>query len=91
MHRSEEAVPTQPSAREYGTLLAFLKQTQSDEYKFSRLPAPNIGQIVDRGVDFPASVQKELDHYGSGMWHFRDQPENKTTRAVNRYTGELRE
>lgn len=55
------------------------------------LPPPAIGQIVDRGMDFPASVQRELDHYGSDMWHFRDQPNNKTTRAVNRYTGELRD
>ncbi|CAE6419714.1 unnamed protein product [Rhizoctonia solani] len=55
------------------------------------LPPSEIGQIVDRGIDFPATVQDELDHYGSDMWHFRDQSENKTTRAVNRYTGELRD
>ncbi|KDN37784.1 hypothetical protein RSAG8_09939, partial [Rhizoctonia solani AG-8 WAC10335] len=55
------------------------------------LPASEVGQIVDRGVDFPTSVQQELDHYGSEMWYFRDQPENKTTRAVNRYTGKLRD
>ncbi|KAF8708180.1 pfkB family carbohydrate kinase, partial [Rhizoctonia solani] len=55
------------------------------------LPASEIGQIVDRGFDFPAAVQRELDHYGPDMWHFRDQSENKTTRAVNRYTGELRD
>ncbi|EUC65397.1 PfkB family carbohydrate kinase [Rhizoctonia solani AG-3 Rhs1AP] len=55
------------------------------------LPASEVGQIVDRGVDFPASVQEELDHYGLEMWHFRDQTKNKTTRAVNRYTGGLRD
>ncbi|KAJ1311012.1 hypothetical protein OPQ81_009518 [Rhizoctonia solani] len=55
------------------------------------LPASEIGQIVDRGADFPASVQHELKHYGSDMWYFRDQPENRTTRAVNRYTRELRD
>ncbi|CAE6424154.1 putative protein C16C9,01c [Rhizoctonia solani AG-1 IB] len=55
------------------------------------LPASEIGQIVDRGSDFPATVQRQLDHYGPEMWHFREQPENKTTRAVNRYTGELRD
>ncbi|CAE6526876.1 unnamed protein product [Rhizoctonia solani] len=55
------------------------------------LPASEVGQVVDRGDDFPASVQKELDNYGSEMWYFRDQPNNKTTRAVNRYTGELRD
>ncbi|KAH7344550.1 Ribokinase-like protein [Rhizoctonia solani] len=55
------------------------------------LPVPQVGQVVDRGADFPAEVQKQLNHYGSEMWHFRDQPENKTTRAVNRYTGEARD
>ncbi|CAE7168703.1 unnamed protein product [Rhizoctonia solani] len=55
------------------------------------LPASEVGQLVDRGIDFPASIQEELDHYGSEMWHYRDQPDNKTTRAVNRYTGELRD
>ncbi|CAE6539385.1 unnamed protein product [Rhizoctonia solani] len=55
------------------------------------LPASEVGQIVDRGVDFPFSVRRQLDHYGSEMWHFRDQPENKTTRAINRYTGDLRD
>jgi hypothetical protein len=65
--------------------------SESHGYKSTRLPASAVGQIVDRGIDFPASVQQELDHYGTEMWHFRDQPNNKTTRAVNRYTGELRE
>ncbi|KAF8742078.1 pfkB family carbohydrate kinase, partial [Rhizoctonia solani] len=55
------------------------------------LPASKIGQIVDRGFDFPPTVQQELNHYGLDMWHFRDQPNNKTTRAVNRYTGDTRE
>ncbi|CEL58137.1 putative protein C16C9,01c OS=Schizosaccharomyces pombe (strain 972 / ATCC 24843) GN=SPAC16C9.01c PE=4 SV=1 [Rhizoctonia solani AG-1 IB] len=55
------------------------------------LPASEIGQIVDRGFDFPISVQQELDHYGPDMWHFRDQPDSKTTRAVNRYIGETRD
>ncbi|ELU43167.1 PfkB domain-containing protein [Rhizoctonia solani AG-1 IA] len=31
------------------------------------LPASEIGQIVDRGFDFPAAVQRELDHYGPDM------------------------
>ncbi|KAG8747917.1 hypothetical protein FRC10_010536 [Ceratobasidium sp. 414] len=47
--------------------------------------------FVDRGADFPAWVQQELDHYGSDMSHFRDQTIAQTTRAVNRYHGELRE
>ncbi|QRV91255.1 PfkB family carbohydrate kinase [Ceratobasidium sp. AG-Ba] len=55
------------------------------------LPASDVGQLVDRGTDFPAWVQQELDHYGSDMWHFRDQASTQTTRAVNRYRGELRD
>jgi hypothetical protein len=50
-----------------------------------------VGQVVDRGTDFPTWVQQELDHYGSDMWHFRDQAAVQTTRAVNRYLGEFRE
>ncbi|KAG8795133.1 hypothetical protein FRC12_017635 [Ceratobasidium sp. 428] len=55
------------------------------------LPASAIGQLVDRGADFPAWVQQELDHYGSDMWHFRDQATVQTTRAVNRYHGDNRD
>ncbi|EJD53853.1 Ribokinase-like protein [Auricularia subglabra TFB-10046 SS5] len=52
----------------------------------------NIGQIVDRGHDFPAAIQEALDDYGGEqMFVFRDAPERATTRAVNRYTGELRD
>ncbi|KAH7344562.1 Ribokinase-like protein [Rhizoctonia solani] len=54
------------------------------------LPAAEVGTIVDRGVDFPASIQQQLDHYGSDMWHFRDRLESKTASAVNRYAGGLR-
>lgn len=54
------------------------------------LPASAVGQLVDRGTDFPAWVQQKLDHYGSDMWYFRDQTSTQTTRAVNRYHGELR-
>ncbi|KAG9124935.1 hypothetical protein FRC07_009627 [Ceratobasidium sp. 392] len=55
------------------------------------LPASAVGQLVDRGTDFPTWVQQELDRYGSDMWYFRDQTAAKTTRAVNRYRGELRD
>ncbi|KAG9104051.1 hypothetical protein FRC06_005948, partial [Ceratobasidium sp. 370] len=55
------------------------------------LPASAVGHLVDRGTDFPAWVQQELDHYGSDMSHFRDQPTAQTARAVNRYRGELRD
>lgn len=47
--------------------------------------------IVDRGTDFPESVQQALDTYGSDMWIFRDQKESKTTKALNSYCGERRE
>ncbi|THV03316.1 Ribokinase-like protein [Dendrothele bispora CBS 962.96] len=46
--------------------------------------------IVDRGSDFPPSIQNELEKYGSDMWMFRDQPESRTTRALNSYRGDFR-
>ncbi|KZT32126.1 Ribokinase-like protein [Sistotremastrum suecicum HHB10207 ss-3] len=52
------------------------------------LPAHEIGMIVDRGNDFPEDVQRQLDAYGSEMWHFRDNANRGTTRAVNIYRGE---
>ncbi|CAE6522159.1 unnamed protein product [Rhizoctonia solani] len=78
-----KAIPTQIGGGTYTAIGARIW--------WNPLPASEIGQIVDRGTDFPASIQQELDHYGSGMWYFRDQPKNKTTRAVNRYMGELRD
>ncbi|KZS97999.1 Ribokinase-like protein [Sistotremastrum niveocremeum HHB9708] len=54
------------------------------------LPAHEIGMIVDRGNDFPEDVQRQLDAYGSEMWHFRDNANRGTTRAVNIYRGEHR-
>ncbi|KAG9124934.1 hypothetical protein FRC07_009626 [Ceratobasidium sp. 392] len=55
------------------------------------LPATAVGQVVDRGTDFPPWVQQELDNYGSNMWHFRDQATTQTTRSLNRYRGEHRD
>jgi len=55
-----------------------------------RLPAHKLGMVVDRGYDFPLSMQTELDSYGSDMWLFRDHPDIGTTRAINSYKGELR-
>lgn len=46
--------------------------------------------IVDRGHDFPQAMQEALDEYGTEMWHFRDQTERITTKALNSYRGELR-
>ncbi|KZW04333.1 Ribokinase-like protein [Exidia glandulosa HHB12029] len=51
----------------------------------------NIGNIVDRGHDFPAYVQTELDELGGDdMFYFRDDATRKTTTAVNRYRGDFR-
>lgn len=46
--------------------------------------------IVDKGYDFPASIEAKLLSYGSDMWIFRDQPDRLTTRALNAYRGEHR-
>lgn len=46
--------------------------------------------IVDRGHDFPEDIQHKLDHYGSEMWLYRDDPSRGTTKAVNIYKGEQR-
>ncbi|KAG8700081.1 hypothetical protein FRC09_006180 [Ceratobasidium sp. 395] len=74
-----------------GKPTAKTQATQDPGNNPTRLPASTVGQLVDRGIDFPAWVQQELDHYGSDMWHFRDQVTAQTTRAVNRYRGELRD
>jgi hypothetical protein len=55
-----------------------------------RLPAKDVGMIVDRGTDFPPSVQDTLVSYGSDMWIFRDQHDRVTTRGLNTYQGEHR-
>lgn len=46
--------------------------------------------IVDRGNDFPPEVQSTLDSYGKDMWVFRDHPDRRTARGLNRYKGEHR-
>jgi hypothetical protein len=55
-----------------------------------RLPAHRIGMVVDRGQDFPPSIQTKLDSYGSDMWLFRDHSDVGTTRAINSYKGDER-
>ena len=59
-------------------------------YTAHRLPASNVGMIIDRGHDFPAHIQEALDMYGADMWLYRDDPNRGTTRALNAYTGEHR-
>lgn len=46
--------------------------------------------IVDKGDDFPTSIEQDLLRYGSDMWHFRVHPNCQTTRAINAYRGEHR-
>ncbi|GAA5883903.1 hypothetical protein JCM3774_003045 [Rhodotorula dairenensis] len=55
------------------------------------LPAGRVGILVDRGYDWPADLDAQLDAYGSDMWVFREQPQYPTTRALNLYTSEHRE
>ncbi|KAL0580763.1 hypothetical protein V5O48_001228 [Marasmius crinis-equi] len=54
------------------------------------LPPEEVGMVVDRGPDFPPSMQKTLESYGRDMWLFRDQSNSETTKALNRYRGEHR-
>ncbi|KAF8803908.1 Ribokinase-like protein [Phlegmacium glaucopus] len=54
------------------------------------LPPNQVGMIVDRGHDFPTSIEGKLLEYGPEMWLFRDQPHHHTTRANNSYKGEHR-
>ncbi|KAG7097280.1 hypothetical protein E1B28_004645 [Marasmius oreades] len=54
------------------------------------LPPGQVGMIVDRGPDFPPSMQKTLEDYGQDMWLFRDRTDTETTRALNSYRGEHR-
>lgn len=46
--------------------------------------------VVDRGNNFPNWMQEQLDQFGSDMWLFRDNPDIVTTRAVNKYQGDIR-
>jgi len=55
------------------------------------LPPSQVGMIVDRGHDFPISIEQNLLKYGREMWLFRDQSNHNTTRAKNSYKGEHRE
>lgn len=56
-----------------------------------RLPASDVGMIIDKGVDFPQEIDAALKTYGESMWFFREQPDAATTRALNTYTGDHRE
>lgn len=62
------------------------------------VPPSSIQMIVDRGCDWKDEDQAVLDQFNrtppssskdGSMWYYRSRPD-KTTRAVNRYTGEIR-
>ena len=69
---------------------AFLHTVYSHTNTLFRLPPQKIGMIVDRGHDFPDNLQASLEHFGSDMWLFRDEPHRLTTRAMNSYRGDHR-
>lgn len=46
--------------------------------------------IVDKGGNFPQEIDATLRKYGEGMWFFREQPGDTTTRALNSYIGDHR-
>jgi len=54
----------------------------------SRLPASELGMIVDKGCDFPQTIDAALRKYGESMWFFREQPCRTTARALNSYIGD---
>ncbi|KIM43590.1 hypothetical protein M413DRAFT_68614 [Hebeloma cylindrosporum] len=56
----------------------------------SRLPPSQIGMIVDKGPEFPASMEASLMKYGQEMWTFRNHSHHATTRVLNSYKGENR-
>lgn len=60
-------------------------------HPYCRLPASEVGMIIDKGVDFPQEIDAALRTYGESMWFFREQPDAATTRALNTYTGDHRE
>ncbi|KAJ7774357.1 Ribokinase-like protein [Mycena maculata] len=53
------------------------------------LPPSQVGMIIDRGSDFPPSMETELAEFGDEMWVYRNQPTG-TTRALNTYRGDHR-
>lgn len=53
------------------------------------LESESVGLLIDRGTDWNEDLQKQLDHFGKEMWVYRD-VDRLTTRALNRYRGEVR-
>jgi len=47
--------------------------------------------VVDKGIDFPEDIEESLLEYGKEMWFFRERSDRGiTTRALNRYRGDIR-
>ncbi|KAJ7179329.1 Ribokinase-like protein [Mycena filopes] len=53
------------------------------------LPPTQVGMIIDKGPDFPPTMESTLAEFGSEMWIYRNQPV-ATTRALNTYHGDHR-
>ncbi|KAJ7095176.1 Ribokinase-like protein [Mycena belliarum] len=53
------------------------------------LPPSQVGMIIDKGSDFPSSMESRLAEFGDEMWVYRNQPVG-TTRAINTYRGDSR-
>ncbi|KAF8211324.1 Ribokinase-like protein [Mycena galopus ATCC 62051] len=53
------------------------------------LSPSQVGMIIDRGSDFPPSMESKLAEFGQEMWFYRNQPSG-TTRALNTYRGDHR-
>ncbi|KAJ7937235.1 Ribokinase-like protein [Mycena leptocephala] len=54
------------------------------------LSPSQVGMIIDRGSDFPSSMERKLAEFGGDeMWFYRHQPTG-TTRALNTYRGDHR-
>ncbi|KAH8106249.1 Ribokinase-like protein [Cristinia sonorae] len=54
------------------------------------LPPDEVGMIVDRGHDWPETIQNQLQAYGQDMWLYRDDKSRETTRARNTYREDAR-
>jgi hypothetical protein len=55
----------------------------------TRLPAGELGMIVDKARDFPQEIDADLKKYGENMWFFREQQcHSTTTRALTSYIGD---
>lgn len=56
------------------------------------LPPSRLAMIVDYTPDtLPATMKAQLESYGADMWAWRERHDGcETTRAVNRYSGQVR-